>query len=152
MKNCSAPQAGVDQRFVPLRIKLRMPSHGPCARSSAIRAEYLCKRSCSKPGGFSVLTGIGARPHPPRESATRDLQTPRHDRLLSIRTVFPRQGARSGMTISARSTRVMMSSIMHSWAPTRTRRITAGSSMRCSSIPRHVRRVSNQRIIPTFIV
>jgi hypothetical protein len=40
------------------------------------------------------------------------------------------------MTISARliarSTRVMMSSTMHSWAPTQTRRITAGSGMQWS--------------------
>jgi hypothetical protein len=51
--------------------------------------------------------------------------------LLSIRTVFPRQGGRFGTTTSAkptaRSTRVMMSSITNSWALTRTRRITAGS-------------------------
>ena len=41
------------------------------------------------------------------------------------------------MTINVRSTnrsmRVMMSSITLSWAPTRTRRITAGSSTRCES-------------------
>jgi hypothetical protein len=34
-------------------------------------------------------------------------------------------------TCIARSTPVMMSWIIHSWAPTRTRRIIAGSSMRC---------------------
>jgi hypothetical protein len=55
--------------------------------------------------------------------------------LLSIKTVFPRRGLASGMTISAklisRSRRVMMSSTMHSCAPTRILRITAGSRMRC---------------------
>jgi hypothetical protein len=60
--------------------------------------------------------------------------------LLSIKTVFPKRVLGSGMTISARliarSTRVMMSSTTHSWAPTRTRRITVGSWMRCSSRPR----------------
>src|SRR5215471_18178722 len=51
--------------------------------------------------------------------------------LLSIRTVFPGEADGFGTMISvkltARSTRVMMSSNTHSWAPTRIRRITAGS-------------------------
>ena len=59
------------------------------------------------------------------------------EHLLSIKTVFPRRGARvwydDQREVIARSTRVMMSSTMHSWAPTRTRRITAGFWMRCSS-------------------
>jgi putative restriction endonuclease len=67
----------------------------------------------------------------------------------------------SGMTISARliarSTRVMMSSTTHSWAPTRTRRITAGSWMRCSSRSPVIYFLGTspgryQPIIPTFIV
>jgi hypothetical protein len=67
----------------------------------------------------------------------------------------------SGMTISewstSRSMPVMMSSITHSWAPTRTRRITAGSSTQCESRPRSsissaLRPGRYQPITPTFIV
>src|SRR6266568_5971192 len=51
--------------------------------------------------------------------------------LLSIRTVFPRQGGRVWYDDQREAHRqiygVMMSSITNSWAPTRTRRITAGS-------------------------
>jgi hypothetical protein len=59
------------------------------------------------------------------------------EHLLSIKTVFPRRGAKSGMTINekliTRSIWVMMSSTTNSWALTRTRRITVGSGRRCGS-------------------
>jgi putative restriction endonuclease len=99
-------------------------------RLAALRGGVL--ESADLAGGFL----IGGNRFP-LINPQRGIFKPRQmEHLLSIKTVFPRKGGRVWYDDSARSTAksmpAMMSWITRSWAPTQTRRITAGSSMRCS--------------------
>jgi putative restriction endonuclease len=80
---------------------------------------------------------------------------------LSIKTVFPRRGARVWYDDQREAHRQIYVGdellTMRSWAPTRTRRITAGSGMRWSARSRSIYFLGTspgryQPIIPTFVV